>query len=588
MKIYRQKLLFVPALLSSAFLLLLFTACGGGNSSPSSGSTKTELKPANGGEVYYGGVLKFNELEYFRSIYPLNTGEVVGHRIGNQIYEGLLRLNQTDLSVVPCLAEKMPDISADGKTYTFTLRKGVKFHDDPCFADGKGRELKAADVVNWAKILHTPAPDNKGYDYFKGRIVGGDEFYKSGGKLPQGVSGVTAVDEYTVKIELTEPLGFFNVLLTMPYAYIFPEEARQKYGENMRIQAVGTGAFTLKTVKENDAVLLLKNPNYWDKDANGNQLPYLDGIRVSFVKEHMAEFREFTQGKFDFMYRIPLEIADEVTDRKGSLLSEYKKYQLQEAPSMQINYYGFLTSGKIFNNKKIRLAFNYAVDRQSLADNTMKGAAMPASYGFVPPVFAGDNHKTIKGYTFDAALARKLLSEAGYPEGKGFPEITLQINSGGKRNEQLAEAVVKMLEENLGVKTKITQLPFAQHLETHEAGKVDFWRAGWVADYPDPENFLTFLWGAHLPADPSKPTYLNTFRWKNAEFDRIFEQAIHTTDNAQRNALYEQADQIIVNDAPCLLLTYSKDQRLLQPNLRNYPQNAMEYRLFRDVYFVPQ
>ncbi|MBP9142473.1 MAG: hypothetical protein KBF86_12485, partial [Chitinophagales bacterium] len=99
MKTYRQKLLFVPALLSSAFLLLLFTACGGGNSSPSSGSTKTELKPANGGEVYYGGVLKFNELEYFRSIYPLNTGEVVGHRIGNQIYEGLLRLNQTDLSV---------------------------------------------------------------------------------------------------------------------------------------------------------------------------------------------------------------------------------------------------------------------------------------------------------------------------------------------------------------------------------------------------------------------------------------------------------------------------------------------------------
>lgn len=569
------------------FCLLFLIACGNEPKSDS-GSSASGLKEATGGK-YYGGIFKMNETEFLRSLYPLNITEVGGHRVSNQIYESLVGFDQKDLTIKPMLAESW-EVNEDATIYRFKIRKGVKFHDDPCFADGKGREMTAQDVMYCYQRLCTYDVNNQGYNFVKERIKGAKAHYeatKAGTVLKGGVEGIRLVGDNTIEIELTSSFSGFLNIAALPFFYIYPKEAVDKYGVEMRIKTVGTGPFQIKKVRENDAVLLAKNQNYWGKDDAGNQLPYLDGISFTFIGDQKSELMEFKKGGLDMVYRLPLEMTDEIVDRQGNLLGDYKQFQFQEVVSMTIQYYGFKTRGDLFNNKKLRQAFNYAIDRQKIVDYTVKGAGIPA-HGIVPPAYADFDIKNVKAYNFNPKKARELLAEAGYPNGKGLDKLTLQINSGGKRNEQIAEAIQKMIDENLNVKVEITKMPFAQHLEAVETSRAEFWRAGWIADYPDPENFLSLLWSKHIPATMEEKSYLNSTRYTSKEYDALYEKALRTVDDAERNKLYEQADKVATDDAPMLYLFYPKDVRLLQADVRNYPQNAMEYRNLRDVYFVPE
>ncbi|MEZ4887893.1 MAG: ABC transporter substrate-binding protein [Chitinophagales bacterium] len=581
-----SKLLF-PLLI----VFILLSACGSDNNSGNNTGEKANAKlTAATGGVYYGGIFRMNEDEYLRSLYPLNIGEVVGHRIANQIYEGLVMLNQETLTIEPAIAESWT-VNEDATQYTFTIRKGVKFHNDECFEGGKGREVTARDVKYCLDRLCSYATDNKGYDFVKDRIIGAEKQHEATekGQQPEGgVEGVKVIDDYTIQISLQKPFSSFLHILAMPFGYVFPQEAVEKYGLDMRSKTVGTGPFYLKRLSEDEAVILLKNPNYWGMDENGNQLPYLDGIRFSFIKDQMAGMLEFKNGNIDMVYRLPLQLSDEIVDRNGKLTAEYSQFQFQEKAAMSVEYYGFLNTGEMFKNKLARQAFCYAIDRQKIVDFTLKGAGVPGNYGIVPPSFANYDATKVKGYEYNPDKARRLLGEAGFPNGKGFPKATLQINSGGTRNEQVAEAIQKMISETLNIDIDIIKMPFAQHLENTEAGKFNLWRAGWIADYPDPENFLNLLWGAHLPEDPSEGTeYLNTFRYRSETFDKLFEEALRTVDDAKRMELYQQANQTAINDAPLLPIYYNKDRRLLQPYVRNFPQNAMEYRNLRSTHFVP-
>lgn len=565
----------------------IFTSCSSDSSNTSSSDTKS-YKEAKGGK-YYGGVFRINETEYLRSLYPLNITETIGHRISNQIYEGLVKLNHTDLSVVPGLAERW-EVSSDAKKYTFYLRKGVKYHDDPCFADGKGREVKAQDFKYVLDKLCAADVNNQGYNFIKDRILGAPTYFKStedGNPLKEGVQGVKVVDDYTLTVELKQPFGSFLHLLAMPFGFVFPKEAFDKYGKEMRVKAVGTGPFQIKTIKDDQAVIMTRNENYWGKDDLGNQLPFLDAIKYTFLKQEKAALLQFEQAKYDMKYRLPVELTDEIISRDGKLTEKYSKYQLQRMPTMSVYYYGFQNKSDLFKNKKLRQAFNYAIDRKKLTDFTLKGQGMPANNGIVPPIFPGFSGNAVKGYKFNPQKARQLLAEAGYPEGKGFPKLIHQINSGGGRNEQVAEATQKMLSENLNIDVSIEIRPFDQHLEIVETGKSLFWRAGWNADYPDPENFLNLLYGDHIPATMEERSYINSMRYDSPKFNQVFEKALSTVDPVERNKLYRQADQIGIDDASFMPLFYYMDIRLLQPWVRDCPQNGMEYREFSEVYMVP-
>jgi len=374
--------------------------------------------------------------------------------------------------------------------------------------------------------------------------------------------------------------------LAMPFCEVFPKEALEKYGTDMRVKAVGTGPFIVKALKEDETVILVRNPDYWEKDEHGNQLPYLNGIKWTFLKEKISEMLEFKKGNLEMLYQIPLEMTNEVIDRNDQLVGEYKKFQLQIRPVLTVQYYGFQHKSELFSNINLRKALNYAVDRKKIVDYTLKGTGAPAYSGIVPHGMDGYDTKVVKGFNYNPAKAKEYLTKAGYPNGEGLEELTLQINSGGGRNEQVAEAVQKMLMDNLGITINITKLPFAQHLENLETGKVDFWRSGWIADYPDPENFLNLLYSLHIPEKLSDKSYINSTRFKNAKYDSLFRLALQTIDDDKRNLLYLKCDQVAMDQAAIMPLYYNKDPRLLQPNVRNFPQNAMEYRTFLKTYFV--
>lgn len=569
----------------SLFAVALLASCGSDN------STSGGLRKANG-DVYYGGVFRTNEVEDFRNLYPLNITEVVSHRIANQVYEGLVKLNQNDLSVVPALAEKW-EKNPEATQWTFHLRKGVKFHDDPCFEGGKGREVTANDFKYCFDLLCTSNPENQQFgNSFKDRVAGANEYFQSTidkKPLAGGVSGVKVIDDYTLQIDLIRPFaGFLNILST-PGGWVYPKEAYEKYGVDMRVKCVGTGPFQVKSIKEGEAVILERNPNYWNVDENGNQLPYLDAVKYTFIKEKKSELLEFKRGNLDMIFRLPIEMIPDILGELDHAKEGNQPFEMQVVPAMSIFYYGFQHQSDIFNKKEVRLAFNYAIDREKIVNYTLQGEGIPGIYGIVPPSFKNYDSKSLKGYTFDPDKAKKLLADAGYANGKGFPKLTLQINSGGgDRNVQTAEVIQKMLKENLNIDVEINVMPFAEHLESVETGKAMFWRSGWSADYPDPETFLTLLYGKHVPEKLSDKSYLNTVRYRSAKFDSLFVAAMQEVDDAKRMALYLQADQVAIDEGAIMPIFYDENYRLIQTNIRNLPANAMEYRDFTRVYIEPQ
>lgn len=546
-----------------------------------------DLRSAEGG-VNYGGALYVNENEMFRGIHPFGTTEINAFGVSNQIYEGLIKLNQRDLAILPSLAEQW-EIDSTNTVYTFHLRKGVRFHDDPCFASGKGREVTANDFKYCLTKLCEPSATNVMFSFVDNRILGAHEYFESvqnSKPLSDGVKGLKVVDDYTFQITLVRPLAIFLYVIAMPHGCVFPKEAMEKYGDEMRIKAVGTGPFKVKEHKGEEGIILVKNENYWRKDKFGNQLPYLDAIKFTFIKEKKSELLEFKKKNVDVVYRLPLEMMDEIVGKNGDLIGDYKNYNLQFIPSLRLEWYGFLNTNEIFKDAKVRKAFNYAIDRKKLVDYTLKGTGIQAIYGVVPPALVGYDSKAIKGYEFDPNKAKQLLTEAGYSNGNGFPEVVLQINSGGGINLQVAEAIQKMLKENINIDVKFSIIPQAQHFENLEMGKSPFFRFGWFADYPDPETYLNLFYGKLIPENPNERSSFNTSRYKNAKFDSLLTLALSTADEDERNLLYLQADQTAMDDAPIMPIYYEKYYRLLQPYVKNFEQNPLEYRDFSEVFFA--
>lgn len=567
------------------FIAVLAASCGGQSSSTG------ESRKAEGG-VYYGGVFRMNEVDDFSSLYPISVNDAPSHRIASQVYEGLVKLSQYDLSIAPSLAEKW-DRSPDATEWTFHIRKGVKFHDNECFSDAKGREVTAADVVYSFERLCTSSPENQQFsNTFKDRVVGANEYFQStvdNAPLAGGISGIKVIDENTVQIKLLYPFAGFLNILSMPGCWVFPKEAVEKYGIEMRVNCVGTGPFQVKTIKEGEAVVLERNESYWDVDPHGNQLPYLDALKFTFVKEKKSELLEFKRANLDMVYEIPVEMITDILGELDNAKEANAPFHLQVIPAMRIFYLSFQIQSDVFDKKEVRLAFNYAIDREKIVTYTLQGEGVPGIYGIVPPSFKEYDIKKIKGYSFDPDKARKYLEEAGYPNGKGFPKLTLQINNAGNgRNIQIAEVIQKMLKENLNIDMEMNVLPLAEHIERFESGKALFWKTGWVADYPDPETFLTLLYSKHIPKNAGDKSYLNASRYTNAKFDSLFSLAMKEVDPKKRMDLYLQADQVAIDDAAIMPIFYEENYRLVQTNVKNFPANAMEYRDLSRVYFEPK
>ena len=572
-------------LLSAAFLLLVFS-CNSPNEREDSGETLVKAK----GDRYYGGVFRLNESEYLKNLFPHNITDAYSYRIACQIYEGLFKFDDETLKVIPALAESF-GIDDSGTIYTIKLKEGIYFHDDPCFENGKGREVTAEDVKYCFTRLCTQNINNQLFSsIFKDILKGAKEYYNASrdGRIPDfEVSGIQVIDKYTVQLSLTEPNSVFLVNLSMPGCFIYPREAEEKYKIDMRIKAVGTGPFILSDIDEDISIILRKNNNYHGKDEYGNQLPFLDAISIQFIKDKKTELFEFRKRNLDMIYRLPtdyiLEILEETySGRQG----EYREYELQRVPEMATQFLTFNMQNSIFSNINVRKAFNYAIDREKILDFVLNGEGYePGNHGITPPVLPDYDIEDIDGYTLNVDSARYFLNKAGYRDGKNFPKIELFLNPEGERNTNVAIEIQKQLKDNLNINIELTILPFAQLIEKSYQGDFSLMRTGWIADYPSAENFLWIFYGENVPNNKERISYPNIARYNSASFDRYFNEALNAKSIEEANNAFKKAEKILMREAPIIVLWYDEGYRLIHSYVKNFPNNPMQYRDFSEVYY---
>lgn len=548
------------------------------------GDADGEKRVAKGNRVY-GGTLRVNETEMYQTLYPYRITDAVSAFVATQIYEGLVKFNTRDLTIKPCLAEKW-EIDESGTTYTFHLRKGVKFQDNTCFPNGKGREVKASDVKYSFEMLCTDHPDNLNFSAtFKDRVLGANKYFEESkqGK-PGDIEGVKIIDDYTIQVKLYSPNNSFIYILANPAASIVAKEAIDQYGNKMK---VGTGPFVFtESESTKDKVILVRNPHYYAMDSLGNQLPYLDSVLITFKHTKKEELEAFQNGTIDMVIGLPAESIKEVVESQISdFESQPPKFVLERTPEMTTQYYEFNITRPPFDNVKVRKAFSYAIDRNKIIDEILKGEAYgPGVNGICPPSFKGYDVSKIKGYEYNPEMAKKLLAEAGYANGNGFPTVKLELNSGGARNSNVAFEIQKQLMDVLGVNIDLEVVPLSQKLDDARFGKAEIFRSAWIADYPSPENFLWTLYGGSVPDSPEKPSYPNTPRYRNPEYDKIFDTAKSTRSIEQAYELFLKAEQMMMDDAPILVLWYDENYRLVQSRVRNFYLNPMRLRDFSEVY----
>lgn len=499
----------------------------------------------------------------------------------SQVYEGLMRHDPVTKKIVPALA-KSYSVSPDGKTYTFHLRKGVYFHDDPAFENHQGREVKAEDIVFCFTKLCEKSPHNQLYAFVIDLIKGAREHYESGESGP--VEGVRALDEYTVQFELEYPAATFLSVLTHPCGWIFPREL-YTYENAIDSWCIGTGPFEARTIKMNEVVILERNKNYWRKDKYGNQLPYLDAVRCNYVDGKTKQVKLLKNGSLDLILEVPFDKVKELK-HNAEMNPDEVNYEIISVPGLRVEYYAFQNRSDLFSNELARKAINYAINRQFLVDSIFLGYATPATHGFVPPAMAGYPIDSVKGYTYQPMKAKALFAKAGYENGKGFPVLTLQLNDGSNAAIEVAAAVQDMLSDCLNITTEIAVLPRNRHYDAVESGTVNFWRDGWIGDYADPENFLRLFYGKLVPADSVRSSYLNTMRFIDPEFDKYFEQSLQELDPDERMSDYWHADQEIINRAAVVPLYYEDWLWLANENVNNLEATAIGILDLSRVYFA--
>jgi ABC-type transport system substrate-binding protein len=549
-------------LVAGLVLSLGFVACGGGSAEENTSNT-----------------FFYNDSDGLNTLDPARIGARSPWQIGGQIYTGLVGLDSA-LRPVPMIARSW-EVSPDGLRWTFKLRGDVFFADDPAFAGGKGRRVTAEDVRYSFERILDPSTSSSGVWVFSGKVKGASEHFESRKKDSSakhvGVPGFQVVDDTTFVIELEKPFPPFLSILSMPYAYIVPREAVEKYGADFFRHPVGAGPFRLAEWTPDQRIVLVRNERYFEKDAEGKSLPYLDSVVVSFVKDVKTEYLEYKEGRLDAVGTIDAAFTEEVFAGDGKTLGpNFPDHTLHATPAMSVEYYGFLLDPRrpgavgspLVDNVHLRRAINYAIDRDAIVRYVLKGRAIVGTHGPIPPGTPG--FSAVKGYTYDREMARRLLDSAGYPGGKGLPQLTLQMGH-SERSASVAEALQDQLAA-VGIRLGLQQVNGPQHREMYLAGKLPFFRASWMADYPDAENFLSLFYSEYAP-----PAGNNTTGFSNPRVDSLYRAALGPSLTIeQRSALYGEAERIILDNAPWVVLYYSVIQRLTQPWISGYTVDPLD------------
>ena len=484
----------------------------------------------------------------------------------HQLYNTLVEVDE-ELKLVPSLAYSW-EVSDDRKVYTFHLRPGVFFHDNEAFPQGKGRKLSAYDVEYSFNRIIDPATASSGAWIFNDRV---DDDH-----------GFKALDDSTFRLTLKSPFAPILGLLSMQYCSIVPKEVIAKYGADFRNHPCGTGPFKFKIWEEGQGMILQKNEHYFERDSAGKPLPYLDGIKITFFDSKATEFLLFQQGKLDFINDIDPSFKDEVLTKKGELRKDWKeKIVLSKHSYLNTEYLGILmendnplVSQSPLRFKEVRQAINYGFDRRKLIMYLYNSKGMPAESGFIPAGLPSFDSAVVKGFTYNPAKARELLKQAGFPDGEGLPEIKLLTIA---TYSDIAGFIARQLEE-VGIKIQVEVVPKSLLLEQTAKSEALFFRGSWIADFPEAENYLSVFYSNN----PAPPNYT---RYHNPKFDALYEQAMVTENDSLRYKLYQQMDQLVIEDAPVIPLWYDEVIRLVSPKVQQFRPNGLNLLELRRTYF---
>ena len=483
----------------------------------------------------------------------------------HQLYNTLIETNN-ELNIVPSLASRW-DVSADRLTYTFHLRQDVFFHDDPSFRNGKGRRMVAEDVAYSYRRIIDPLTASSGAWIFNNRV--------------DSINGFKALDDSTFQLKLIRPFTPVLGLLSMQYCSIVPREVVEHYGRDFRNHPCGTGPFKFKEWEEGDALVLLKNENYFESDSQGKKLPYLDAIKISFFDNKATEFLLFRQNQLDFINDIEASFKDEVLTKKGELRADWQnRIVLSKHPYLNTEYLGILVdpNNEFVKNSPlrytaIRQAINYGFDRRKMMMYLRNSIGIPAESGFVPAGLPSYDSSIVRGYHYDPVKAKQLLAAAGYPGGVGLPVIrllTIPIYA------DLASFIARELED-VGIRVQVEAVQKSFLLEQTAKSQALFFRGSWIADYPDAENYLSCFYSKN----PAPPNYT---RFHNDEFDALYERALQEQNDTSRIELYRKMDELIVADAPVVPLWYDEVIRLVSPHIHGFEPNGLNLLELRRVF----
>lgn len=518
------------------FCAFLFVACG-----------------KNTDENSNKSVFRYNQINPISSLDPAFARNQANMWAIQSLFDCLVEVDDS-LRIVPCLAKSW-DISANGLLYTFHLRNDVFFHDNACFPNNKGRRMIASDVVySFNRIIDSVVVNSPGSWIFKDRVTKNTPF--------------EAPNDSTFVLNLEKPFGPMLGILTAQYCSVVPKEAIDTYQKDFRKNPVGTGPFRFKKWLENQGLFLTKNENFWEYDTQGTRLPYLDGVRVTFMPDRKTAYLEMMRGKLDFMSGIESSVANELLTSDGEMQPKHLgKLQLIKTPYLNTEYFGinmdFKNPTPPLSIKKVRQALNYGFDRVTMLKTLRNSMGKAASAGFTPRGLPSFSDKVV-GYDYNPDKARRLLSEAGFPNGKNLPIIKIMTV---KDYLDIATFIARQWED-LGVKTSVDVMENATLRELMTKGDAPFFRASWIADYPDAESFYTVFYSSN----PTPPNYTH---FKNAAFDALYNAALSENDDAKRYTLYQQMDAILIDEAPVIFLFYDESSRFARANFEGLSRNAM-------------
>jgi len=515
---------------------------------------------------------------------PVLSDDLYTTREVAKLYEGLLEYHylKRPCELVPNLAATMPTVSEDGCVYTFTIKSGVKFHDNACFPASRGRELVAEDFVYTLKRVADPKVRSSWFSLLAGKIKGLDAWRSKHVDAAQTdytevIAGLQTIDKYTLRLTLTQPWSQFLYILAMNFCYVVPQEAVQHYGPTFLNHPVGTGPFTLEEFNPQlNKLVYHKNPTFRDKrypseasegyqhllaDA-GKRLPLVDKMVTHILPEEQPRWLKFQQGQVDVLDISRDNIALEVVkDNKLDAASQAKGIQLFLEPEQSTSFFIFNNDHALFKNHvKLRQAMSLAFDSQGYNALFYNGTAVLAQ-SMVPPGLAGYQENYVNPYRkYDLQKAKQLLAEAGYPGGKGLPEITLDANA-STNQRQRAEFFRKCM-ERIGVKIKIVPNIFPELLRKLAQRKTMMHAIAWSADYPDAECFLSLLYKSDQIVGIG--AYFN-----DPIYNDLYESAMTMRPSPERAALYEQLNRMAAACVPAIYAVHQTHPLLYQGWVKN-------------------